>query len=176
MENNYYIYFHINPLKNQVFYVGKGSGKRAWIKSNRSDYWKRYVKKYGYIVDITDSGLSEEEAFAKEKFYINFFGRKDLGKGVLINLTDGGEGQSGNVFDIDTRLKISKKLTGNSNGSYNGNDFRNTPVIQFDKTGNYIKEFKSIKEAQIETKTFQISKVCSGKRKTSGGFIWKYKN
>ena len=93
--NNYYIYFHINPLKNEVFYVGKGKDKRAWKKISRSTHWKNIVKKYGYIIDIIEQNLTEEEAFEREIFYIKKIGRKDLGSGSLINMTDGGEGSSG---------------------------------------------------------------------------------
>jgi hypothetical protein len=92
--NNYYIYFHINPLKNQVFYVGKGKDKRAF-KKDRSNYWINYVKKYGYIIDIVEDNLTEQEAFERETFYIKKIGRKDLGLGSLINRTNGGEGISG---------------------------------------------------------------------------------
>lgn len=49
-------------------------------------------------------------------------------------------------------------------------------VLQYDKDNNFIKEFKTIKESQLETSSPHISKVCTGKRKTSGGFIWRYKN
>ena len=93
--NNYYIYFHINPLKNEIFYVGKGKGKRAYSKNNRNNYWYNTTKRYGYIIDITEDGLTEQEAFEREIFYINKIGRKDLGLGSLINMTNGGEGPSG---------------------------------------------------------------------------------
>lgn len=103
MKNNYYIYFHINPLTNKVFYVGKGKGKRAWSKGHRSQYWKNTVNKYGYIIDIVEDNLTEEIAFEREKFYIQKIGRKNL-----CNLTDGGEGQSGIIRSEETRKKISE--------------------------------------------------------------------
>lgn len=47
-------------------------------------------------------------------------------------------------------------------------------VNQYDLKGNYIKTFNSINEAKKETKATHIGSVCLGKRKTSGGYIWKY--
>jgi hypothetical protein len=51
-------------------------------------------------------------------------------------------------------------------------------VIQMDIEGNFINEFKSIKEAAESTKTHngKIVQVCKGQRKSSNGFKWKYKN
>jgi hypothetical protein len=93
----YCVYFHINPLKNEIFYVGKGRvrTKRAYSKDSRNPHWKNIVKNYGYIVDIIETGLYNEEAIKKEMFYINKIGRSDLGKGPLVNMTDGGEGLNG---------------------------------------------------------------------------------
>lgn len=50
-------------------------------------------------------------------------------------------------------------------------------VLQIDKTGKIIAEFKSIKEAQRITGVNQgnICKCCKGKLKSIGSFIWKYK-
>lgn len=51
-----------------------------------------------------------------------------------------------------------------------------SPVIQYDLKGNKIKEYESIKEAKKKNKKCsKISDCCSGKRKTAGGYIWKYK-
>lgn len=107
--NNFYVYFHINPLKNEVFYVGKGKKDRAYQKGNRSKYWKNLVNKYSYIIDIVDSNLTEDEAFEKEKFYIKFIGRRDLGLGPLVNMTDGGDGTSGSirVHSDETKARMS---------------------------------------------------------------------
>jgi hypothetical protein len=110
--NNYYIYFHINPLKNEVFYVGKGKDKRAWSYTGRSLYWTNIVKKYSYIVDIVEENLTEQEAFDREIFYINKIGRKDLGLGSLINMTDGGDGPSGAIRSQETIEKTKQSRKG----------------------------------------------------------------
>ena len=56
----------------------------------------------------------------------------------------------------------------------------NTPsksVLQYSKTGEFIAEYPSIGEAERQTGYSQssISKCCKGKRKSTGGYIWKYK-
>ena len=70
-----------------------------------------------------------------------------------------------------TRLKrISKSLTNNSKISKS--------IQQVDKsTGNTIKEYPSLREASRQTGigSGNISQCCSGKYKTAGGYIWKYK-
>ena len=48
-------------------------------------------------------------------------------------------------------------------------------VIQYDLQGNYIKTWDSIKEAKKQLNiSNHISECCKGKRKTAGGFVWKY--
>ena len=47
-------------------------------------------------------------------------------------------------------------------------------VIQLDKSLNEIGRYSSVKEAELETKIFNISACCRGKVKTAGGYIWKY--
>ncbi len=111
MENKYYIYFHINPLKNEVFYVGKGHGKRAYCKYKRSKLWNNIVNKYSYIIDIVETGLTKEEANLREKFYISKIGRRDLGLGPLVNHTFGGDGGA-QIVTKEVKDKISKALKG----------------------------------------------------------------
>jgi len=97
--NNCYLYFHINPLFNHIFYVGIGykydknnKPSRAYSKCNRNKFWHNTVKKYGYIVDIVETDLTWEDACIKEIFYIHRIGRRDLKTGTLVNMTNGGDG------------------------------------------------------------------------------------
>lgn len=61
------------------------------------------------------------------------------------------------------------------NGVYD-NQLR--PCLQYSLSGELIKEFRSIRDAERETGISHntISRACCGKLKTSGGFIWEYKN
>ena len=108
---DYYIYIHFRKDNLQPFYVGKGKGRRVFSKQGRSEYWKRIVNKYGYFPQIMENNLTEEKAFEREKFYIQVLGRDNL-----CNMTDGGDGTSGNKLSAETKRKIgentSKKLKG----------------------------------------------------------------
>lgn len=56
---------------------------------------------------------------------------------------------------------------------------RSIPVIQYDLQGNFIKEWKSSKDAglKLNINNTTISMCCMNKKyKSAGGFIWKYKN
>ena len=61
---------------------------------------------------------------------------------------------------------------------HNSSSHKLTPVSQYAKTGEFVKTFNSIKEASICSGLFHssISQCCSGKIKSSGGFIWKFAN
>ncbi len=55
---------------------------------------------------------------------------------------------------------------------------KSKPVLQFDKQGNFIKEFNSAKEATIamgKPGKDDIGRCCRGGLKTAYGFIWKFK-
>lgn len=49
-------------------------------------------------------------------------------------------------------------------------------VYQFDKNGNFVKSYDSVREAYRQTKIYYkcISDCCLGNQKTAGGYIWKY--
>jgi hypothetical protein len=95
------VYEHIRNDTNEVFYVGIGKEeKRAFSKFGRSKYWKRIANKVGYTVDVIHRDVSWNEACELEKHLIFLFGRKDLGLGSLVNMTDGGEGSLGGIFNL----------------------------------------------------------------------------
>lgn len=101
------LYFHINNTTGQIFYVGIGVETRASSKRNRNNWWKNTVNKYGYDIIIEETNLSWDEACVLEMYWIKRIGRRDLGLGPLVNLTNGGEGSNGMIVSNETRLKLS---------------------------------------------------------------------
>lgn len=98
----FYTYIYYDPSRgNEPFYVGKGVNRRAWKHLTRKDklpFGNRLRKlKRNDIMPIIGiyGGLNEELSYLLEIELISKFGRKDLGKGTLLNLTDGGEGGPG---------------------------------------------------------------------------------
>lgn len=95
---NYYTYIYYDPIRNnEPIYVGKGKDDRAWAHLSRKDkhpltHRIEFIKKQNSLPIIGIYGsLTESESFELEVNLIKEFGRKDLGKGPLLNLTDGGE-------------------------------------------------------------------------------------
>jgi group I intron endonuclease len=111
--NKFYVYLHIKESDGTPFYIGKGSGKRSESKKGRSTWWKKTVDKHGFDIILLEEDLTEEESFQREKYWIDRIGRIDLGKGTLVNMTDGGDGTSGYVFSDDLKKQISDSLKGN---------------------------------------------------------------
>jgi hypothetical protein len=107
------VYKHIRKDTNMVFYIGIGkSEKRAYSKRQRNKHWRGVVNKHGYDVEIIQEGLSWEEAQKVEIELISKYGRHDLGKGSLVNQTDGGDGNNNQICTEETRLKMSKAHMG----------------------------------------------------------------
>lgn len=96
------------------FYVGIGTNSRvtkaviskyprAHTKSHRSKHWANIVNKVGYKVEIMIESNNYEMIKKKESEFIKIYGRRDLGTGILINKTNGGEG----LFGAEQRLFLS---------------------------------------------------------------------
>lgn len=110
------VYQHKRLDTNEIFYIGIcGShceDKRPYSPFSRNRFWHNVVNKAGYVVEITHKNICWEEACSIEKYLIYFYGRKDLKTGVLVNLTDGGEGVINLIHTEETRKKMSKSKTG----------------------------------------------------------------
>lgn len=110
-----YVYKHIRLDKNEPFYIGIGSDKcyfRAFDINNRNMHWNHIVNKTQYSIEIIFDNLSWNDACQLEKEFITLYGRRDLKKGTLVNMTDGGEGRIGSIMNDITKKKISKSNTG----------------------------------------------------------------
>ena len=110
--NSYYVYAYVR-LDGTPYYIGKGTGKRAYSK--RHSVWVP-TRESGQIV-ILENNLTEVGAFAIERRLIRWWGKKHEG-GMLYNKSDGGEGKTGYGVSIphteETKQKISKAKVGKS--------------------------------------------------------------
>lgn len=91
------VYRHIRLDTNEVFYIGVGKDKkRPYVKTTgRSKWWKNIITKTEYEVQVLKDDLPYEDAWELETMLIEYYGRKDLGLGPLVNLNNGGNGQYG---------------------------------------------------------------------------------
>jgi len=82
-----YVYGHYKADTGELFYIGKGTGNRAWVLTGRNSYWNNVVNKHGVEIKILYDGLTDEDAYEKEKEVI-----AEVGLENLTNITEGGEG------------------------------------------------------------------------------------
>jgi len=173
-----YLYLHRRKDTKEVFYVGisnnsNGEYLRTSDHHGRSNFWHSVVKKYGYTKEIYKDGMTWDEACQLEVKLIAKYGRRDLGKGKLVNLSDGGEG-------IINRNAKSRKISAlKTHKSWLKGDHENncTKVYQYNLKGRLLKEYPSVREAGLATniREVTISGCCRGVRKRAGKFFWSYK-
>lgn len=114
---------------NTFYYIGKGSVKRA--RSKRRNGINPPSDKSRIL--ILHSNLDEETAFEYERKLILFYGRKDLGTGLLRNCTDGGEGVSGWIPSEEWRAKKSRSMKGENNPFYGKRHSKETKALLSEK-------------------------------------------
>jgi len=203
-NDGFYIYTHVRPDTNEVFYVGKGRDNRAYRKSGRNKHWHNIVNKAGgFEVQILAENLIESLALELEVQLIKRFRDSAVN---LCNKTDGGEGMSGWNHTEETKKKISTGKRGDKNPNFGRTGEKNPmfgrtgernpmfgknlseeskrkqsealfkKVHQYTKDNIFIAEYESGKMASEITKTDKgsISKCCKNKLKSAGGFIWRY--
>lgn len=180
----FYTYVYLNPLKGgdynygklhfdfEPFYVGKGFGDRCNIHTltidTRNKLKQNIINKIlnnnkKPIIILLYSNITEYTAFRLEKYLINKLGRRDLKTGVLSNLTNGGEGVSGVIYNYERKISMITE---------------NKPILKYDDKGDIIEKFKNIVDLSIKypnLRTNHIHRACksNGRRKISN-FFWKY--
>jgi len=113
----FYAYIYREP-NGTPFYVGKGHGDRAYFHLTRKDdcHLSKKLRKMQMngetpIIEVIPA-LDEDHAFFLEECCIAVIGRRDLGTGPLLNLTDGGDGVSGYRWTEEQRAAQRVRLSG----------------------------------------------------------------
>ncbi len=117
----YYTYAYLREDRTP-YYIGRGKGGRAFDVTHRIK-----IPPKDRVLFLKQN-LTYEEASQHEIYMIAVLGRKDLGTGILRNLTNGGEGRpgpksrreverirkanTGKVMPDEVKQKISKTKTG----------------------------------------------------------------
>ena len=195
-----YIYKIINDINNKI-YIGKTYRtieKRFQehcreYKTRRSETRPLYraMNKYGiehFHIELIEETSNPEE---REEYWIEYYGSFKNG----YNATKGGDGKpyidyelviktyknllnvtkTAQILNIDTKT-VSKILQNNNIEIYHNNEMLRKSVAKIDKkTGEILKVYSSIAEAEKENgNTRHIADVCRGNRKSCKGFFWKY--
>lgn len=104
--NNYYVYEWYRTDTHEVFYVGKGSGKRYLQVKGRSEKFLAIYNSAPCESKIIYSGLEEEDAYCIERNLI----RSYLSRGIpLANIAEGGAGSRGTKLTEECKLLHSEK-------------------------------------------------------------------
>lgn len=145
MSKSFYCYTHATP-DGEVFYVGKGHGKRAWEFNRRNDDHKLIVAIHGsenIRIDVLPAD-SELDALQMERFLITVV----FGRNGLTNKTCGGEGIKKGQSNLEKQTAWIERQR-NGTGGY-GLMRKITvwvPIATFER-------FTSLAKAEGRTRTF----------------------
>jgi hypothetical protein len=162
MDKIFYVYLLIDPRTKQPFYVGKGCDNRIFYheKAATRNYTGSDKPHHDRIREIVASGkqvqykkvlenATEKQALKKEREVEQYYGRKKVGTGILLNVS--------------------------SCGSQGGKTER--PVSQHTLEGKHVADYQSAKLASQQVNGANrsyITQVCKGVRRSAGGYLWTY--
>ena len=134
VRTDFYVYTHSCRDTGVVFYVGKGTGKRAHDFNMRSQAWREYVNELPncYDVNIIAKGQTEHEAYSLENDLISQYGKQIEGRGSLVNVTDGGHVIFGEGPKVELSLPLSQTAVSYEEALYKARRYQTLSVKEAD--------------------------------------------
>ena len=165
-----------DPLLNEYSDYVRNKMSKNNIGKNNPNYGNKWTKEMKEKAANRKKGKSWEELYGEEK-------AKEMKKNAA-------KSQEGRVHSEQTKEKIRQHNVGEKNPAYGKGDrqrgnknpmfgkisSQRKSILQFDKEGNFIKEYEFLSE--VKKDGFHIGNVASaarGELKSAGGYIWKYK-
>ena len=137
----FYIYRHLRKDSGEPFYIGLGKVynpkakthekyySRAFQKTKRNRFWNFVVEKTDYEVEIVFEANDRQTIIEKEIEFIALYGRRDLGKGTLVNMSDGGDGLNNNIQSEET-IEKRRKMYAEGRTGLKGLSGKDSPVAK----------------------------------------------
>lgn len=204
-KDNFFIYLY--RWEDGCIYIGKCSNSNKRHRYGQIYAYKnsplvyRKMNKYSDFTKeiLEDNILSLEKANLKENYYIEKYNSYHYKNPLGLNLTLGGEGTLGVIpwnknkhyttkpCKEETKKKISNATKGRIHSQEHLDEIHLNickPVLQYDKNGNFIREYTSAVEASrfLNKKTWSEICRCANKTVKNGylvksayGYIWRWK-
>ena len=158
-KEEYWLLFY-DAANNSEYYncINISHGCPKGLHKGRKNTWSKGIK--GHIGPVWD----KEQ---KEIHSLKLKGR-EIKWGDKIS-----QSKKGKSISKEHKDKISQKLKNRKRPFNAGKDL--IPILQYDLQGNFIREWKSISEAQNNIIRGDIRACLNNKTKKAGGFFWKLK-
>ena len=167
-----YSIYHIEGVK-----IGVSKNVKRRMKQQGYDTYK-ILEEHTNVYEVSDREIELQKQYGYKVDTIPYW--KTLKNGVTERAIIAKKRNGKLAKESGNLLKASKKA--GQHAVVSGqlaklSENKKKSILQYDRDGNFIKEWDFIKKAGIELglHATAISRVCKGKFKQTGGYIFKYK-